>query len=77
VSNFMLLDSSKFLLNIKSDNYIPLGISYNFKRVFRIFDIFISNIKIRLIEMENITMNRVTLYRRLRLKSVNYTDISI
>ena len=61
MSNFMLLGPSEFLLNIKRDYCIPLGVPYNFKRVFQVFDILVPNIKNRLIYKENITINRLSL----------------
>jgi hypothetical protein len=73
----MLLNSSVCLLNIKSDNYIPLGVSCNFKPVFPVFDIFPLKLIIRLIDKENITINDIIPATRLRLKSVNNADISI
>jgi hypothetical protein len=73
----MLRDSSEFLLNTKSDNYIPLGVRHNFKPVFPVFDIFPLKLIIRLIEMENMTINGIILATFLRLKSVNNADVSI
>jgi len=73
----MLPDSSEFLLNIKSDNYIPLGVTYNVKRVFQFLDIFPLKLIIRLIYKENMTINGIILATLLRLKSVNNADISI
>jgi|GEM_PF-3828514 len=73
----MLFCPSEFLLNTKSDNYIPLGVTYNFERVFPVFDIFPRELIIRLVEMENITINRTVFPLLLRLISVNYADISI
>ena len=73
----MLLGPSKFLLNIESDNYIPLGVTYNFERVFRVFDIFIPKFKNRLIDKENITITAIIIAKLLRLKGVNNADISI